>query len=325
MTKKVLCIGNALVDIIKVMDNDGILEELNLPKGSMQLVDKETSAQLLKATSQFPSTMVSGGSAANTANVLANLGTETGYIGIVGKDEYGEFYVSDLRQAGVKPSVFRSDTNTTGTALTFVSEDGERTFATHLGAALELNASLIKTENFVSYDCVHVEGYLISNRNLIETIFNIAENLNMKISIDLASYNIVDENLDFLQELCQRADIIFANEDEANAFTGLEAEKAVEEIAKYAEIAVVKIGAKGSLICSEGNIYKIPATDNKNKLDTTGAGDVYAGGFLSALSQGKDLETCGKWGSVVAGNVIEVLGTKMDGQRWQKIKNEIIK
>ncbi|MDR1847067.1 MAG: adenosine kinase [Bacteroidales bacterium] len=322
MKKRILCIGNALVDIIKVMDNDDVLSKLSLPKGSMQLVDEQTQKSLLEETKHFSQTMVSGGSAANTANALANLGIDTGYIGIVGKDSLGEFFVTDMRHNGIKPQVFTSSTKATGAALTLVSTDGERTFATYLGAAMELDASLLKTEYFVGYDYVHIEGYLIANRKLMETIFAIAENLNIKISLDLASYNVVEQHLEFLQELCQRANVIFANEDEATAFTGLEAEKAVEEIARYCEIAVVKIGAKGSLVAAS-EVFKISEATPRQKLDTTGAGDMYAGGFLAALLQDKDLAKCGNYGSIVAGNVIEVLGTKMDTNQWEKIRQEI--
>jgi len=322
-TKKILCIGNALVDIIKVIDNDKTLADLSLPKGSMQLVDFETSQKLLQTTSHIPATMVSGGSAANTANALANLGIQTGYAGIVGEDEYGDFYISDLRKAGVKPQVNRSKTPT-GTALTLVSPDGERTFATYLGAAATLEAGLLKTEDFLGYDYVHIEGYLIANRPLIERVFAICENIGVKISLDFASYNVVEENLEFLQELASRSEVLFANEDEATAFTGLVAEKAVEEMAKFAPVCVVKIGAKGSLIYT-GKLYKIEETIHRHRIDTTGAGDVYAAGFLAALIQGKNYDECGHWASSVAGNVIEVLGTKMDSERWKKIKSEIEK
>ncbi|MDR1005859.1 MAG: adenosine kinase [Bacteroidales bacterium] len=322
MNKKILCIGNALVDIIKVMDDDKVLSAFNLPKGSMQLIDFDTRKRFMDATKGYSETMVSGGSAANTANALANLGIEVGYIGMVGSDSLGEFYVSDMHRNKIKTQVFKSDKQGTGTALTLVSSDGERTFATYLGAATELSADILLQEYFVGYDYVHIEGYLISNRRLMEAIFKFAENIGAKISLDLASYNVVEENSEFLNDLCQRCNIIFANEDEATAFTGLEAEKAVEEIAKYSDIAIVKIGAKGSLI-SDGKVVKVDAEPSKQTLDTTGAGDVYAGGFLAALMQGKTLSECGKWGSITAGNVIEVLGTKMDADRWTAIRQEI--
>jgi sugar/nucleoside kinase (ribokinase family) len=323
MNKKVICVGNALTDVIKVIDNDNVLTELGLPKGSMQMVDADVQKRLLDLTKRYCATMVSGGSAANTAYATAKLGVDTAYVGLVGTDDYGDFYIKDLEQSGVRPIVSKSSDSSTGVALTFVSQDGERTFATNLGAALGLNPSLLKEEDFKSYDYVHIEGYLVYNQPLVEAIFNIAEANGLKTSIDLASYNVVVENKDFMTSLCKRANIIFANQDEAFALTNLDADFAAEEISSYCDIAVVKMGERGSIISTKDEIIILDADAGRKKIDTTGAGDMYAGGFLAALCQGLDLRSCGKWGTIVAGSVIEVLGTKMDAQCWAAIHDKI--
>ncbi|MEE1096831.1 MAG: adenosine kinase [Bacteroidales bacterium] len=319
---KVVCIGNALVDKVCLLPNDDILREENLPKGSMQLINSEESKRLKTRLEELKSEIATGGSAANTANGIANLGVSTTYIGMVGNDELGDFYEKDMKENNISTHIFRSPDMATGLALALVSKDGERTFATHLGAAVTLSADNINETLLEGYDYLHIEGYLISNNELFNKIIDCAKKCGVKISIDLASYNVVEENLEYLKTVCKGVEIIFANEDEARAFTQKDAEAALDEIAEYANIAVVKIGAKGSLIKHNGQKMRIEET-KRNKIDTTGAGDMYAGGFLAGLCKGEDLTKCGKLGSILAGNVIEIMGTKMDAQRWTKIEEEI--
>lgn len=322
MSKKVLCLGNALVDIITQLESDSILETLNLPKGSMQLVDSDVSKMVQNATSSLKSSLQTGGSAANTANGIANLGVGSAFIGMVGEDKLGEFYINDMVENSIEPRFFKSKTTSTGCAVALVSKDGERTFATYLGAAIELKAELLSKELFQGYDYFHIEGYLIVNNDLIRKAIELAKQEGLKVSIDFASYNVVEENLDFLKEICKSVDIIFANEQEAKAFTNKEAEEALEEIAQICEIAVVKIGKKGSLIKS-GDKKVIIGKRERTCVDTTGAGDMYAAGFLAGLCLGRSLEVCGQMGSILASEVIEVYGAKMDSLTWDRIKKEI--
>ncbi|MPL92264.1 putative sugar kinase YdjH [bioreactor metagenome] len=322
MSKKVLCLGNALVDIITQLESDSILETLNLPKGSMQLVDSDVSKMVQNATSALKSSLQTGGSAANTANGIANLGVGSAFIGMVGEDKLGEFYINDMVENSIEPRFFKSKTTSTGCAVALVSKDGERTFATYLGAAIELKAELLSKELFQGYDYFHIEGYLIVNNDLIRKAIELAKQEGLKVSIDFASYNVVEENLDFLKEICKSVDIIFANEQEAKAFTNKEAEEALEDIAEICEIAVVKIGKKGSLIKNGDNKIVIGKRE-RTCIDTTGAGDMYAAGFLAGLCLGRDLEVCGQMGSILASEVIEVYGAKMDSESWNRIKAEI--
>lgn len=322
MSKKILCLGNALVDIITQLESDKTLEELSLPKGSMQLVDVELSNQIKGSTSHLRSSLQTGGSAANTANGVANLGIGSGYIGMVGADELGEFYSNDMIENSIEPKFFKSNTTPTGRAIALISEDGERTFATYLGAAVELSAELLWAELFKGYDYFHIEGYLIVNHDLIIRAIDLAKQEGLKVSIDFASYNVVEENLEFLKNILKKVDIIFANEDEAKAFTSQDAEESAKTISEYCDIAVVKLGKKGSLIRSKDREIRINIK-KREVVDTTGAGDMYAAGFLAGLSMDKDLEVCGRMGSILAGNVIEVYGAKMDKERWIRIREEI--
>ena len=319
---KILGMGNALVDMLIQIDNDDFLTKNNLPKGSMQLVDWDTSKSVLSMSEGFERSQASGGSAANTIHGLAKLGVETGFIGKVGKDEIGDFFKQDLFDAGVNPELAESDTKS-GLAVALVSPDSERTFATFLGAAVEISAEDLTKEMFQGYDYFHIEGYLVQNYALIERAVQLAKENNLKVSLDLASFNVVEDNLEFLQRIVKDyVDIVFANEEEAKSFTGLEPEEALHKIAEVAEYAIVKIGSKGSMVKHQGKVYTAGVIDAKS-IDTTGAGDLYASGFLFGLHKGVDLDEAARIGSITAGNVIEVIGAKMDTERWKRIYDMI--
>jgi len=320
--EKVLGIGNALVDIMIRLEDDSFLEKFSLPKGSMQLVDQETVRKISNASEKFEKSRSSGGSAANTIHGLAHLGVETGFIGKVGSDETGDFFHNDLKNSNITPSLFRSSTES-GRAMALVSPDSERTFATFLGAAVELNPSELSREMFEGYRYLHVEGYLVQNHELLKEIVTLAKKSNMKISLDLASFNVVEDNLDFLKPLvADYIDIIFANEEEAASFTGKSPEESLEELAEICETAVVKVGKKGSMVKSGKEKCNIEPID-ASPVDTTGAGDAYAAGFLYGLAKGYEMDRCGNIGSVLAGKVIEGMGAKMGNEKWEEAKKMI--
>jgi len=316
--KRILGIGNALVDVMTLIDNDNILEKFSLPKGSMQLVDGEISALIKSGTINFKRNLVSGGSAANTIHGLAMLGVNTGFIGSVGKDDTGDFFESDMKKADVKTFLSRRN-SVTGTAVALISPGSERTFATHLGAAVELESGDLNPEDFKNYDILYLEGYLIINKALVERTCRIAKDNNMKIAIDLSSFNVVDAKLNDFKEIIEKyVDIVFANEEEAKSFTGMAPLDALNSISTICDIAVIKVGKEGSLIKRGEEVIRI-GTIPVQCIDTTGAGDLYASGFLYGYADGLSLEKCGIFGSVLAGHVIEIVGARMDELRWKKI------
>ncbi|HEX2970424.1 MAG TPA: adenosine kinase [Bacteroidales bacterium] len=323
MMRKILGIGNALVDVMTILNDDTILKKFGLPKGSMQLVDNVKSGIIKSDTQNLKRTLASGGSVANSIHGLAMLGVESGFIGSIGKDETGDFFESDMKKAGVNTMLIRRESYT-GTAVALISPDSERTFATHLGAAVELEAKDLHSGQFKGYDIFYVEGYLIINKPLVETACALAKENNVKVAIDLASYNVVDSNLENFREIINKyADIVFANADEARSFTGLEPEGALDEISKQVEIAVVKSGPEGSWIKRGDEKIKIDAA-SVNLIDTTGAGDLYASGFLYGLATGQDLVKCGLYGSILAGHVIEIVGARMGEEKWIKARKDIL-
>ncbi len=320
---KVLGMGNALVDILIRLESDNLLDELNLPKGSMQLVDRTFAREIEDRAAGTGAKKASGGSAANTIHGLAEMGIETGYIGKIGHDELGDFFKQDLERAGIKPLLFRGKADT-GRAVTLISPDSERTFAVYLGAALEQTAEDISSGLFRGYEYFHIEGYLLQNHELIETAIRIARENGLKVCLDLASYNVVEENLGFLKKLIPSyVDIIFANEEEALAFTGKEPEQALSVLSEMAEIAIVKTGDKGSLIRKGKEEFEIGII-KADCIDTTGAGDLYAAGFLYGLINKMPMQRSGEIGALLAGKVIEEVGAKISSGRWGEIRNSLL-
>ena len=311
-----------MVDILTQVPDEKNLNELHLPKGSMTLVDAATSLQIGESLKHYGCTMAAGGSAANTASGLAKLGVESGFLSKIGKDEVGDFFKKEMVNTNVKPQLLTSDT-LSGRVQAIVTADGERTFATCLGAAAEMCADDITPELFEGWDIFYVEGYLVANPSMLNKAMETAKAAGLKIAIDMASYNVVEESRDYFLELIDKyVDYVFANENEAQALTGMEPREALDFIASRCEIAVVKVGAKGAYIKC-GDVIETIAPMEAIVVDTTGAGDMWAAGFLAGLVKGENLQKCGQMGTIVASNVIEVIGPKMDESRWEKIYAEI--
>jgi len=322
--KSILGIGNALTDILAVLPDDTLLSTYHLPKGSMQHVDMETGDKIWSVLKPLGVKYVAGGSAANTITCTAIMGMPSSFIGKVGDDELGHLFKSDQEQYGVKSLLLKSD-KSSGRSMVFVSGgNSERTFAVYLGAALDLVPEDLKPEYFHGYDYFHIEGYLVQNQALIRRAVELAHDAGCIISLDMASYNVVESNNVFLHDIVEKyVDIVFANETESKAFTKLDdPRKALDEIAGLCRIAVVKVGKDGSWVKSGDEVHYIPVWP-ADTIDATGAGDTYAAGFLYGHSLGLPLEICGNIGSIIAAKVVEVIGTKIDIPRWKDAKAEI--
>ncbi len=346
--KSILGIGNALTDILAVLPDDDLLVKYHLPKGSMQHVDEATGDKIWQVLKRMGVQYVPGGSAANTIAGASIFGMKSGFIGKVGDDELGSLFKTGQENIGIKPMLLKG-TASSGRAMVFVTApNAERTFAVYLGAALELGPEDLKPHFFEGYDYFHIEGYLVQNQALVRRAVELAKQAGSIISIDMASYNVVESNKAFLHDIIEDyVDIVFANETEAKALTGKEPREALEEIASICKIAVVKLGPDGSMVkcnaeataaandaitaeataandatANDAGFYKIepyPA----NCIDATGAGDIYAAGFLYAHSLGMPVEVCGKVGSIISSKVVEVIGPKVDIPRWKAAKAEI--
>lgn len=316
--KKVLGLGNALTDILLQVSDEQV-KALGIDKGSMNHIDFETCIHIQQQFATTRKSMIAGGSASNTINAISSLGGSAGYIGKIGNDEIGEFFRKNMEANNVRPMLLPSKL-VSGCCIALITPDGERTFCTYLGAAANLKPENLSEDMFLGYDICHVEGYLVQNHELIEKAMQLAKQAGMIVSLDLASFNVVNENKEFLQRLVHNyVDIVFANEDESLAYTNLSPEESAAQIAKECKIAVVKVGARGSIVRQGDEQYMIPAICT-NCVDSTGAGDYYAAGFLFAYAAGFGIKQSAELGTLTAGRVCEVLGAKLTEETWQELR-----
>ncbi|MBW2980924.1 adenosine kinase [Candidatus Woesearchaeota archaeon] len=326
MKYDVFGIGSAIMDfLIQVHPNE--LLDLDLKKGHFNLVDEQQSKKILDRVKHSEMKIAPGGSCANSLYGIALLGGSVVFCGKVGKDEHGAIYEQKMTDNGVKSQIGKIDSHKTGHAITFITPDSERTFAVHLGASIKLEKEDLFFDDVKNSKILHIEGYQLEDPSLRAVALHamdFAKKHNVKISIDLADPGIVARNKDDLLKLVKKyADIVFANEDESKALTGKEAIEALNEISKMAEIAVVKIGKKGSLVKSGSDLHEIKPHSVK-PLDTTGAGDMYAAGFLYGHTHGYKLSQCGNIGSYLAAKVVEQVGARLssvDHSVIEKIKD----
>lgn len=319
---KVLGMGNALVDILTRIEDDKLLETFGLAKGSMTLVDLDTSNFIHAETAGFPKSKASGGSAANTIHGLAHLGVETAFVGTVGNDDMGRFFKKDLEVNGIRPILYKN-IQESGRAMALISKDSERTFATYLGAAVELSEDDITKDIYEGYQYFYIEGYLVQDRKLFEKALRLASRHGLKVCLDLASFNIVESNRDFFLKMIEEyVDILFANEEEMKALYGLSPEEGAERCSEICNTVVVKLGAEGSFCRCGDQLTRIGVRPTE-PVDTTGAGDLYASGFIYGHLKGLPAETCGMIGAILSGKVIEDFGAKMVESVWERLRREI--
>jgi len=317
---RLLGMGNALTDVLMPIESDHLLNVLGLPKGSMQLIDQEQFFRIRTQVSDLPRRLVCGGSAANTITGASKLGVNSGFIGKINNDDVGLNYQHDLQYYGVESHLLKGD-QASGQSLVFISPDGERTFATYLGAAANLLPEDIHPKLFRNSNFFYLEGYLVQNHDLFLKAVKMAKKEGLKVALDLASYNVVEENLDFLSQIIASfVDVVFANEEEAKALTGFQPEEALESIARQVDIAVVKIGARGAMAIRGEERVLVPAVTARC-VDTTGAGDLFAAGFIYGMSNGRSLRDCTRYGTITAGKVIEVVGPKMGNSVWEEVRS----
>lgn len=319
---KILGLGNALVDVLSKLDSDETLVKIGIQKGAMDMISREQMYVIRKYQANTETTQAPGGANCNTMRAIALLGGQSGFIGKVGDDNLGEFYEEALLKAGVASYLIKTE-GPSGACTVFISPDGERTMGTFLGPAPTISPDEITEDVLRGYDCIHIEGYLIVNEELVRETMKKAKRLGLKVALDLANYNIVNAYKGLLEEVIpQYVDILFANASEAEAFTGLPAQEAVKALEKQVHVALVTLGKDGSLIGSEGKFYHVDAEGGK-PVDTTGAGDNFAAGFLYGQSVGASLVQSAQIGSMLSGYVIDVVGPQVPADKWEQIKLKV--
>lgn len=320
--KQIIGMGNVLVDALYRVENDSDLERLGLRKGGMQLIDRDRFLDLSRLMAGTACKRTTGGSACNTIMGLARLGAPTALFGKVCDDDNGRFFADSFGRLGVRTLLLR-DTQPTGVASTFITPDGQRTFATHLGAAALLEADELRPDLFNGYSYLYIEGYLVQSHALIERAVRLAHDAGLLVCLDMASFNIVEAERDFFARLLAETDIVFANDEEARAFTGKDARAALDDLAALCGTAVVKMGAEGACARSGSDVASVPAGDAPSVTDTTAAGDYFAAGFLYAHAQGRPLSACLAAGTVLANQIIQVVGTRLPDATWDAIRAQV--
>jgi sugar/nucleoside kinase (ribokinase family) len=289
-------------------------------------MDEKEAKALLAKVEGMNRTLSPGGSGANTIYGVSVLGGTSAFSGKVGIDDYGRIYESETIKSKVKATFSRHETLPTGYAITFITPDKERTFAVYPGAAATMEEKDVNIGDIKRSRIFHIEGYMLEDRRMRDvSIYAVeqAKRLGVKISVDLGDPGIVSRNRDSLVNFVEKyADVVFANEQESMNFSMMRSEKAVEYISGLAEVGVVKLGARGSIVRKGKTTYRI-APFNCGVIDTTGAGDMYASGFLYSLSNGYGLDVCGTVGSYFASKVVGKMGARLKSVEKSDIDSAI--
>lgn len=315
-------VGNPIIDVLARVP-ESFLPSVGGEKGGMLLTDPESLAKWMAAL-PAPFTEAPGGSAGNTLFAAARLGLRTAFIGKTGNDTGGTFYRESLKALGGDTSRFKDGNVPNGRCLSLITPDSQRTMRTDLGAAATLSPEEIKPADFMGCQHAHIEGYLLFNPALMQAVVRAAKETGCTISVDLASFEVVQAAADILPDLLKEyVDIVFANEDEACTFLG-ETKDDLGRLARmlnaYAPLAVVKGGAQGAWIARSGEaVLHSAALPGIQALDTTGAGDYWAAGFLAGWLRGKPLPTCAEWGARLGAEVVQVIGADLPEETWKAI------
>lgn len=310
----VLGIGNAIFDVL-VQTDEGFLAAHGMTKGGMALIDEVRAAAIYR--DMGPATEMSGGSAANTIVGVANLGARAAYVGKVRDDQIGRLYSHDIRAAGVafgtQPA---ADGPATGCSYILVTPDGERTMNTYLGAAQELGPADIDAAEVAAAALLYLEGYLWDPTNAKEAFVKasaIAHGAGRQVALTLSDSFCVDRYRDEFLELMRggTVDLVFANEAELHSlYQTSDFDTALKQLRVDAGLAVVTRSEKGCVVASKDGVTAVPACPIEKIVDTTGAGDLFAAGFLFGLARGAGVDAAGRLGALAAAEVIQHIGAR---------------
>jgi len=309
----VICIGNAIVDVLSHAADDDIVR-LDLNRGTMTLIEEDRAAELYAAMG--PAVEASGGSAANTAAGIASLGGRAGFIGKVRDDAFGQIFAHDIKAIGVDfPTPPATEGPPTASCYIFITSDAHRTMNTYLGACVNLTPQDIDPAFIGRAQVTYMEGYLWDRpaaKDAFLTAAREAHGHGRKVSLTLSDPFCVDRHRDSFRDLVKgHVDILFANEDEiVSLYQVADFDAALQHARADCQIAALTRSEKGSVVIAGDEVHIVDAEAVPHVADTTGAGDLYASGFLYGLTNGHDLATCGRLGAIAAGEVISHVGSR---------------
>lgn len=316
----VTAIENALIDLL-VRASDGVLSEMKLTKGVMKLVETTEQTELLKKVGNLSPEVEVGGSAANVLRAMSVLGAQTSYSAVVGKDAYGTSFANRLEDLRIKNRL-TVESGETGTCVVIVTPDGERTLNTHLGVCVTYQEEAVPKEDILQSKIFFTTGYVWdtqNQKNAIRKAIRIAKDSGCLIALDVADPFVVDRAGEDLKSILKDSvDIAFANSTEAKMLVGATGEEGAKRLGEWVRLAVVKDGGDGSYICYEGEVVHFPAPEVE-VVDTTGAGDFYAGGFLFGVSRGLPIEVCARIGTVMGSDTVTHMGVRHSRNILDKI------
>ncbi|SMF22408.1 adenosine kinase [Pseudobacteriovorax antillogorgiicola] len=314
-------ICNALMDIL-VEAEESDITKLGLNKGIMHLVDDARQNEVKSHFETKNTTQELGGSSLNAIRTLASLGANTAFAGMVGHDGYGTHIENRMNELGIDAHLLHSENADTGTCFILITPDGERTMNTNLGASCLFDESLVPMEAIANSKVFHFCGYQWGSPEQIQAIekaVQIARDNNVIVSFDVADPFVVEHNREAFVAMIDKADIVFANRDEAKLLYQSSPEAACDEITKTGAIAVIKLGAEGALIGKGDQRIKVEPVATK-VVDTTAAGDMFAAGFLYGFYNDRSLEDCGKIAATLASDVISRIGGVVSKKALDQVK-----
>jgi fructokinase len=324
MTNKIIGIGNAIVDFLAKAE-DNFLEKLNFEKGSMYLVSENFLKDLNNLSIEKFS---SGGSVGNTIATLAQLGNEVDFIGVVGDDDTGKKFIDDIKKTGAIFNGKILPNQKTASSFILVTPDAQRTMLTHLGCASNFKKSHFDENSFKNAKILYIEGYLWDASQTILALkksIDLAKKNNIQIAFSLSDSFCVERNHQDFLKLLNNIDILFANEDEILQLLDLKdfnQDKIHQFFTKTNPNIIVAItrSEKGCVLMNKDKIFVIPTTKVEKIVDTTGAGDSFASGFLYYFVRNFDLEKCGEYGNFLAGKIIQKFGARFDSSEIKILK-----
>lgn len=319
-------IGNALVDMVSETDNQ-FLADYGIEKGVMTLVSQERQAELLEAIVQNSFDKACGGSAANTVIAVAQLGGRSYYSCKVANDEWGDFYKDDLEKNGVKNNLnLQRQDGETGKCMVMITPDADRTMNTYLGITEQFSFHEIVEEELAQAEYLYIEGYLVASptaKGAAIKAHELAKKHNVKTAITFSDPNMVSFFREGLAQMVSGGvDLLFCNEVEAKTFAQCEdLDTAIAKCHEAAKTVVITLGDQGAVISDGTNRYNVKAKAVE-AIDTNGAGDIFAGTFLYAITHGMDLQKAGEFSCTVAGELVQFLGPRLTQTQVLKLKEE---
>jgi sugar/nucleoside kinase (ribokinase family) len=323
LTVDVIGVGSPLVDLILRVDDAFLSEHVPGHKGGMEFIEADHIAELIQIAGRMPH-QAPGGSAANITVGMARLGIGAAFVGSAGTDELGGYYAESLVESRVQPRLVDHRLLPTGRVLALVTPDGERTMRTCLGAAAALDPASLAPATFSGAKLVVVEGYSLFNHELARAIVRTAREAGCQVALDLAAFEVIQANREVIEELFTMGiDVVFANQDEALIWHPDGVEAALDDLASKATVAVVKLGKEGVLVASGDERVRVAGTAVNRPVDTIGAGDCFASGFLASWLRGLSLEICGTMGCACGSAIVQVEGAQLPAATWFNLRGRL--